>query len=130
MASLPISSTAWYAQFCDEQAFVEQIVNLLADSETQVASSWLVKAWLEDNKKRQGKGLALSQGDNRTLLMHLSSQQHWQSKLHLLQIFEYLRFEPQHEKQILAFVRACMEEQNKFVRAWAYHGYFYLARQF
>jgi hypothetical protein len=53
----------------------------------------------------------------------------WQSKLHLLQCVSYFKVSKSNRKKLELFLRDCLASSNKFVRAWAYNGFYLLAMQ-
>ena len=112
-----------YAEFSSREAFVDKLIDLLCSAECESGASWLLKAWCEQNGK-------LSASQSHLIVRQLADIKSWQTKLHILQSFDFLTFEAADESAILAFVRQSLQETNKFVRAWAYDGYFRLAKQF
>ena len=53
----------------------------------------------------------------------------WESKLHLLQCMAYLPVPKSQLPSVESFIRTNLTSDNKFVRAWAYSGFYQLARQ-
>ena len=72
-----------YERHSDEEDFLATILEHIADVELQRAATWLLKRHLE-------AGNSLSPGDSRAILGVLSDQEHWESRLHLLQCLPYL----------------------------------------
>ncbi len=54
----------------------------------------------------------------------------WESKLHILQSFPFMPIPHSEKKKVEVFLRKCLVENNKFVRVWAYNGFYELAVQF
>jgi len=71
------------------------------------------------NKRFSGKVLAL--------LPELLS---WQSKLHVLQSLPYLDIPSKDKRKLECFLKQALADKNKFVRAWAYNGFYVLSRQY
>ena len=112
-----------YARYCAEEGFVAAVLGHIADVELQRAATWLLKKHLE-------AGNSLSASGCRAVFGALPVQDHWESKLHILQCLPYLDI-PEHESAGLErFLRACLENDNKFVRAWAYNGFNELSLRF
>ena len=59
----------------------------------------------------------------------LPKQVRWDAKLHLLQCLPYWIVMETAVSTIHSFLHNCLKEQNKFVRAWAYSGFYELAKQ-
>ena len=112
-----------FQEFASTESFSQQLIELISETRYEQGASWLLKAWCEQNGK-------LSAQQSQLLVGRLPFIEHWQCKLHILQIFEYLVFAEADERIPYAFVRRCLQDTNKFVRAWAYHGFFFLAVQF
>ncbi|MEM8858280.1 MAG: hypothetical protein AAGD96_08170 [Chloroflexota bacterium] len=90
---------------------------------TQRGASWQVKAFFES-------GGELKPDQTNQIFKHLPTYEHWETKLHILQIFPYLEF-PVHKKNVIkTFLDDCLQAKNKFVRAWAFTGLHQLASTF
>ena len=112
-----------YERHRAEQGFVATILGHIADVELQRAATWLLKKHLE-------AGNSLSPSGCRAVFGALSVQDHWESKLHILQCLPYLDFPEDESAGIERFLQACLESDNKFVRAWAYSGFNELSLRF
>ena len=55
---------------------------------------------------------------------------HWECKLHVLQCLPYLEIPESESASLERFLDACLESDNKFVRAWAYNGFSELSLRF
>ena len=106
-----------------EAGFVETLLAHMADVELQRAATWLLKKHLET-------GNSLSTSACRTVLGALSVQEHWESKLHMLQCLPYLEIPEDESAGLEKFLEACLESDRKFVRAWAYNGFNELSLRF
>lgn len=91
--------------------------------ETQKAASWLLKQYLQS-------GQTLSEELSSRLFDSFSLLIHWKSKLAILQCFEYLTFTDSHKPTVEYFLRQCLMDENTFIRAWAYHGFYELASHY
>jgi len=54
----------------------------------------------------------------------------WETKLHVLQCLSYLTVGKQDVPPLETFLRECLASENKFVRAWAYNGFYELSLQY
>ncbi|MYJ77051.1 MAG: hypothetical protein F4047_02600 [Caldilineaceae bacterium SB0670_bin_27] len=120
------SATALQSTFerhSDEEDFLATILEHIADVELQRAATWLLKRHLE-------AGNSPSPGDSRAILGVLSDQEHWESRLHLLQCLPYLDIPEDQSTGLEQFLDSCLESDNKFLRAWAYNGFNELALRF
>ncbi len=141
------SITAIYTYFHNHHGFVDALCQSFKDIELQQSASWLLKHLLEQNFKQfkcQHKHLKYSKEDVETLFQQqslslenrqvifsqLKALEHWQTKLHLLQSLPYLLIVDEHKDQLEHFLRLALIDQNKFVRAWAYNGFYLLSCQY
>ncbi|MBY4675606.1 hypothetical protein [Marinobacterium arenosum] len=110
-----------YRQYREEADFIDQLLHLLErHSDCQRAASWLLKHHLEQSAR-----LATEQVDS---LFHCAARLvDWQSRLHLLQMMPRLDLPGAKRAPIENFVRQCLTDQARFVRAWAYNGFYLLA---
>ncbi len=112
-----------YERHCAEEGFVATILGHFADVELQRAATWLLKKHLES-------GNSLTAADGRAVFDMLSVQGHWECKLHVLQCLPYLEIPESESASLERFLDACLESDNKFVRAWAYNGFSELSLRF
>ena len=112
-----------YERHGDKEDFLATILDHIADVELQRAATWLLKRHLE-------LGNSLSPGGSRGILRALSDQEHWESKLHVLQCLPYLDIPEDESIGLEQFLDCCLESDNKFLRAWAYNGFNELALRF
>ena len=112
-----------YERHSDEEGFVSTILEHISDVESQRAATWLLKKHLE-------AGNSLSLAGCRAVFGRLSVQEHWESKLHILQCLSYLDIPEDDIAGLEQFLDACLESERKFVRAWAYNGFNELALRF
>jgi len=112
-----------YNEFHADSDFVSTLLELLVDKKCQIASTWLLKHSLE-------KGQLLSVDNVADFHEKLSKLIEWESKLHALQSFRYLPIAESSVKGVESFLRDTIMENNKFVRAWSYNGFYLLAKQY
>ena len=109
-----------YKRYLNQQDFSGNLVLFIGQPTTEKGASWLLKHHLEN------------QGDVPAdeVYKRLSKLRKWQSKLHILQCIPYLPIAADDRQNVQVFLRSCLTERNKFVRAWAYNGFHQLARQY
>ena len=112
-----------YANHSEEPSFGFEIVDLLGIEAYRTGASWLLKKHLET------KG-ALDPGDIEKVFRVLPELEDWGSKLHLLQCLPFLPIKCNQKAGIEQFLRKCLVSRNKFVRAWAYNGFYLLSEQY
>ncbi len=113
---------AVYDRRSEEPALGTELISLLADPQLQKPASWLLRRHLE-------AGHTLSVAQAKPLFRALLGLQDWETRLQVLQSLSYLPIGKREVKPLEAFLRDCLESENKFVRAWAYHGFHELALQ-
>lgn len=114
---------AIYKQFYRNSDFIDQLLPLLKQKQ-QLAASWLLKDHLQ-------AGHSLNDQQKRLFFKAFPLARHWQTQLHLLQSLPYIRPVPDvaiHKLEI--FLRQEIQSDNKFVRAWAYNGFYDLAQDY
>lgn len=94
------------------------------DAKAQTASTWLLKRFQED-------GHVFSKKDTGTLLALLCETDHWEARLHLLQMLPALTIPAERMERLRRALDsdAFVKSANKFVRAWSYNGLAILADQ-
>ncbi len=112
-----------YERHSADADFLPTILAHLGDVNLQRAATWLLKRHLE-------LGNSLSADACRTVLGSLAFQQHWESRLHLLQCLPLLSVAEEDRDDLKTFLDACVRSDQKFVRAWAYNGFNELALRF
>jgi len=103
--------------------FIETLLELAAQAKFEAAASWLIKASIQAGSK-------LNEAQAHRFLKLLPAFTNWQSKIHILQCLHLFRIPPDLKNDIVACLRAGLLDQNKFLRAWTYHGWVVLADQY
>ena len=105
-------------------SLIEALVLLVADQEPniQAGATWLLKR-LADNHVQFKKAHLIA------LFGSLSELTHWLSKLHVCQMLPYLMIPKESESSLIWFLERNLYDENKFLRAWSYNGFYELARQ-
>ncbi len=103
--------------------FRAQLLSLSRKWECQKGATWLLKADIE-------KGEILSESESAELIVSLKELSHWEAKLHVLQILHAVKISKEHQIEIEYFIRELLKDHNHFLRAWAYYGFYILAKSF
>lgn len=111
-----------YQCYCSDDLLTIKLISYLDNVECQTAAAWLIKHHIEI-KGEQSLALS-SEIYNRAVYLI-----DWQSRLLILQSMHLLPIEGKSVKRAEAFVRDCLADTNKFVRAWAYNAFYLLAKQ-
>ena len=112
-----------YQRYCNAASFSSIIIGMIDNESLQKGATWLLKHHLE--QKRQ-----LTTKEIHTVFNTLTKLEPWESKLQILQSLPYLPVQKRDKKKVEVFLRKCLVETNKFVRAWAYNGFYELAVQY
>ena len=113
--------TAIYFDFCESPDFTNSIITPIQDADLQNGATWLLKKHLE-------LGESLSTPQVEQIYTSLTKLNHWEAKLHVLQSICYLSITTKQKNSVESFLRTCLTDKNKFVRAWTYNGFYELAR--
>jgi hypothetical protein len=111
-----------YAAHKATDSFADDIISLLEKEACQSGATWLLKAWLEDGNR-------LDQIQTAEVFGALNQLERWQARLHVLQSIPYLKIADADCNKVYNFLRLALTDQNKFVRAWSYNGFYELSRQ-
>jgi hypothetical protein len=105
-------------------SLIKSLVLLVADKEPriQTGATWLLKR-LAENQAEFKTGHLIA------LFGSLPELTHWISKLHVCQMLQYVVIPEESAKSITWFLERNLDDENKFLRAWSYNGFYVLARQ-
>ena len=112
-----------YSRHCHESSFVSKIIDLTGTGNLQKGATWLLKRYLENENK-------LSKSEIISIYKNLEVVEQWESKLHMLQSLPFLAIGKSQKNRVESFLRTCLVDNNKFVRAWAYNGFYELSVQY
>ena len=112
-----------YQRHCGTDSFTASLIKSLAPGDLQIGASWLLKHYLENNNTLDSDQLS-------AIYQSLSALGHWQARLHILQCIPMMPIGKPETKTVEGFLRSCLADSNKFIRAWAYNGFFELAMQY
>jgi len=113
-----------YARYGGGEGFFAQVVKLMGEVPLQRGTTWLLKRDLEKSEDLPPEKLV------DTVYGHVDRLEHWETKLHILQIMSHLPVPENQLAKVEVFVRECLTSEKKFVRAWAYSGFYQLAAQY
>lgn len=111
-----------FEQHHTEATFVDELIELLQLVSLQKGASWCLKKYTETDRN-------LDAFQVETIYALLPQLEHWETKLHLLQSISALPIPAVQKANVETFLRECLADKNKFVRAWAYNGFYHLALQ-
>ncbi len=114
---------AIYERHGQEASFSSEVIDLLGCDPLQKGATWLLKRYLEG-----GKQLRHHQVDK--IYAALPALKQWESKLHVLQCIPYMPIPESGKSTVETFLRKCLVDDNKFIRAWAYNGFYELSIQY
>ncbi len=112
-----------YDRHCRATSFVSNLLQLSRQPDLQNGVTWLLKRHLDHEAE-------LQPAEVDSVCRLLAQLQPWQARLHMLQCFARLRIPVAHKSRVEVFIRQCLEEDAKFVRAWAYSAFYELAVQY
>lgn len=113
-----------YTRLAGEPRFAANLVDQLAsDPQSEIIASWFLKHHLEN-------GAILDPVQVDSVFAAAGGLKHWEAILHVLQCFPYMTITESVRDTVERFLRASLEHENKFVRAWAYGGFNQLADAF
>lgn len=99
--------------------FLDNVIGLITEVEFEQANTWLLKRYIEEGNK-------LPTEKQLRILDLLSSVVHWEARLHLLQILSHLTIPKSKSSKTRDVLLKLIQENNKFIRAWAYNGLYHL----
>ena len=105
-------------------SLIESLVLLTGDQESniQTGATWLLKRLAETHVQFKKEHLIAFFGS-------LSELTHWLAKLHICQMLQYVVIPKGSERSVVWFLERNLYDENKFLRAWSYNGFYELARQ-
>ena len=114
----PLKSV-YHEHLADSEFFNSLIVLTGKDPSLQDATTWLLKHHYDEKNN-------LSSQQINDLLKLSSTFESWPAKLHVLQMLPHIEVSENNFIAIDNFVRSCLKDDTKFVRAWAYQGLYQL----
>lgn len=114
---------AVYCRNCNEDSFTRQIVEFSSVESLQLGATWLLKRHLEN-------GRDLTEKETTLIFRAMPMLENWEAKLHLLQCLPYLAILKNEKYLVERFLRECLMDANKFVRAWSYSGFYEISVQY
>lgn len=103
-------------------SFYKDLIVIISDQpKTQVASTWLIKHHYD--QKNQLPDILITE-----LLKSCDLLEEWGAKLHILQILPKVTIADNCLNAVDLFVRKCIKDKQKFVRAWGYQGLYEVSK--
>jgi len=113
-----------YEHYATEEGFHQDLLDSLALTEKhQSAASWLIRRSLQRGYTPDGQQTSY-------IFRVLADCTSWEAQLNLLQCMELLQVPVSARPVLEKYLREALTNPNKFVRAWAYNGFYQLARQY
>lgn len=112
-----------YVAYQQTSEFESQLIDLCLDESLSVGGTWLVKFHIEH-------GGSINAQDMQKVLTKLPTYDHWESKLHILQVLSHFEVSCKTRKVLEPFLKHGLSDTNKFVRAWSFNGLYELAVQY
>ena len=108
--------TDLYEQYHHDPTFFLSLLEITEEnSSLQTATTWLIKHQYDQKQ-------SLPQEIIDQLLTTSMQLDHWEAKLHILQLLPKVTIAQNTLNTVDQFVRKCLKDDTKFVRAWAYQG--------
>ena len=111
-------------QHRDDPDLAATLVELIGALRYRLAATRLLKRHLES-----GGSVPDADGVARGLYARFDKLENWECRLNVLQCLPYLPMPDDAVEAVECFLRLCLADDNKFVRAWAYNGFHCLAGQ-
>ena len=108
----------------DEPGFLTDLAGMLDDTHLQSGATWLLKHHFDVGGTPFDADLVTAIYRKTPALVN------WDAKLHVLQCIARMPIPEPELRTVETFVRRCLPDDVKFVRAWAYSGLYELARRF
>ncbi len=118
-----IDIAAIYDCYNHEESFSSEVIKLIKHEPSQKGATWLLKRYFENNKK-------IKNNQVKKIYSALPRLKQWESKLHILQCIPSMPISKPEKKMVEAFLRKCLVDDNKFIRAWSYNGFYELSMQY
>jgi len=113
-----------HEQHREEPDLAAVLVELIGSVRYRLAATLLLKRHLDS-----GLSVPDIPGVAAALFGKFDKLERWECRLNILQCLPYLPFDAEHVGELVRFLRTCLADDNKFVRAWAYNGFHLLALQ-
>ncbi len=111
-----------YNRHLHDPSFISDIIILIEQVPLQKGATWLLKKHLETDGTLESK-------DVKRIYELLPKLEHWETKLHILQCIPFMPIANSEKKNVELFLRNCLVDGKKLVRAWAYNGFYELSVQ-
>ncbi len=112
-----------YDRYFSTSSFVPKIIDLSKQESLQKGATWLLKRHLENTG-------CLGASEVKAVCQLLPKLEHWEAKLNILQCIPYMPILKTQKEKVEIFLRTCVVDDAKFVRAWGYNGFYELAVQY
>ncbi len=114
---------AVYDRYEYQPSFLTDLIDYARSAQLQKGATWLIKRFAETTD-------GIEKGVAQQILGVIPKLEGWEAKLHILQCLPHIPIPASRRKIVESFTRTCILDENKFVRAWSYGGFYELARYF
>ncbi len=112
-----------YQRHCDDISFAATLIGFLQQTNLQKGATWLLKRYFDSGQQLAANEIAL-------IYRCLPQLEHWETKLHILQCIPFMPIAQTEKKYVEMFLRQSLTDSNKFIRAWAYNGFYEISMQY
>lgn len=112
-----------FDRHASDAGFLAELIEHTESEALQKGATWLIKRFVE----RSGEVRA---SEAERLLQAAHKFKAWESKMHVLQCLPHMSIPASCRITVEALTRAGIEDRKVFLRAWAYGGFYELARQY
>ncbi|MEO1160828.1 MAG: hypothetical protein AAFW74_10315 [Pseudomonadota bacterium] len=113
-----------FDRYHDRPGFLTGLAGMLDDPQLQSGATWLLKHHFDEGGEPFEQDLVAAIYRKTPALIH------WDARLHILQCMAQMPVPEPEMRTVESFVRHCLTDDARFVRAWAYSGLCELARRF
>ena len=109
------------ANYLDPLFFHKVIAAFKTIGSTRDAGSWIIKHHYDNNRSLEDHAVL-------DMLESAGDIESWPARLHILQILDKVELTEDVQQPVYSLVKNSLNDNNKFVRAWALEGYYQLSR--
>ncbi|WP_108881512.1 hypothetical protein [Anderseniella sp. Alg231-50] len=113
-----------FDQHHQQPGFLAGLVGMLDDTQLQSGATWLLKHHFDEGGEPVDEKLVAA------IYRKTPGLVPWDARLHILQCMPRMPIAQAEMRTVETFIRHCLADDAKFVRAWAYSGFCELARRF
>lgn len=112
---------AIHETFYPRQDYTDSLLDLLQKGQYANGVTWLLKAAVEADFRPSQQQAVVVYGS-------LESLDDWEAVMHILQCMEFIPVPGRQKKAVHKLLKQYLRHKNKFLRAWSYSGFYFLAK--